>query len=631
MNVLAIDTDANTLLQLRHLPERTKVHFPSIDPDQHFDARSTIDIEEIMTKIQKLDTVEIDSILIICGLGGNMVDAISLIVPELRKSFIEPVFCLATLPCKAEGKKVSAKAADDIELIGEYIDATLLFDNETWYRHIKADTERAGGSGHVNRQKTKTTPANPRDTYRLLNDKISRMIGLLLRAGEFNEEGLEIAEVVLDAGEVLNTLKGNGIVAVGYAVQKLPKRTLSIFDRWRSERFMLEGSQERAARIVSLAKKAVYEDISVPCDLTSADKALVLIAGPTKELSMKGFQTVRKWIDRSIAGLEMRSGDYPVKNTDYVGIIIMLSGLHNIPRIEEIKLIRENFASEQALEETRAAAVADHEEGDIRDQDSEIALPKIESPAGENVGRSFFENRVSEHRLPENKRDEGQTTVSEEEYAGEETMAELSTDTGASDKKKSELEMITLTMSKDSGRKDDAIVMPGRPQRSVADMTRSTSGGDRIAPKNSVLDAKEILVSKNRPRDGQLNSDKAQVKTMPRPHDAIIDSDSLLITPAARKTSEGIINGEMIPVKSKARLHELLEENGVITRPESASAKDPSWAQVERRLKAGLPRPREIDPGPSRLKMKSRKKVEEKIEESESEAPPPDDRIFWFS
>jgi hypothetical protein len=87
----------------------------------------------------------------------------------------------------------------------------------------------------------------------------------------------------------------------------------------------------------------------------------------------------------------------------------------------------------------------------------------------------------------------------------------------------------------------------------------------------------------------------------------------------------------MIPVKSKARLHELLEENGVITRPESSSAKDPSWAQVERRLKAGLPRPREIDPGPSRLKMKSRKKVEETKEEPESEAPPSDDRIFWFS
>ena len=47
--------------------------------------------------------------------------------------------------------------------------------------------------------------------------------------------------------------------------------------------------------------------------------------------------TVRKWIDRSIAGMEMRSGDYPVTNSEYVAIIVVLSGLENIPRITEIR------------------------------------------------------------------------------------------------------------------------------------------------------------------------------------------------------------------------------------------------------------------------------------------------------
>ncbi len=36
--------------------------------------------------------------------------------------------------------------------------------------------------------------------------------------------------------------------------------------------------------------------------MTSAHKALILIAGPSHELSLKGYMTVRKWIDRSIAG-----------------------------------------------------------------------------------------------------------------------------------------------------------------------------------------------------------------------------------------------------------------------------------------------------------------------------------------
>ena len=122
--------------------------------------------------------------------------------------------------------------------------------------------------------------------------------------------------------------------------------------------------------MVSLAKKAVDEEVSVPCDLTSSDKALVLIAGPSAELSMKGFQTVRKWIDRSIAGLEMRSGDYPVKNTSFVGIIIVLSGLSNVPRVEELREIRTSTGrrEEERLraEEEATKASSEPEEEDIR-------------------------------------------------------------------------------------------------------------------------------------------------------------------------------------------------------------------------------------------------------------------------
>ena len=99
-------------------------------------------------------------------------------------------------------------------------------------------------------------------------------------------------------------------------------------------------TRRKASRIVELAKQAIYHEISTPCDMTSAHKALILVAGPSHELSMKGFMTVRKWIDRSIAGLETRSGDYPVMNTKNVAIIIMLSGLENIPRITELKEIR---------------------------------------------------------------------------------------------------------------------------------------------------------------------------------------------------------------------------------------------------------------------------------------------------
>ncbi|CVK33363.1 FtsZ/tubulin family protein [Methanoculleus bourgensis] len=116
--------------------------------------------------------------------------------------------------------------------------------------------------------------------------------------------------------------------------------------------------------------------MSVPCDLTSADKALVLIAGPSAELSMKGFQTVRKWIDRSIAGLEMRSGDYPVKNTSFVGIIIVLSGLSNVPRVEEIREIRTEYRLEREEERLRAEEEAARASSEPEEED----IPYFASP-----------------------------------------------------------------------------------------------------------------------------------------------------------------------------------------------------------------------------------------------------------
>ncbi|MCK4269637.1 MAG: hypothetical protein KAW93_04080, partial [Methanogenium sp.] len=352
---IAIDIGGSALQQLRFIPENSRINYSRMDPATQVNTRTTLDFEEIMTIIQKMDTVDIHAIIIFGGLGGELVDAIPILAKELRRSYVEPVFAVCTLPYLSEGKSCSAKAADDLEMIDASVDALILFDNETWYHKILASFKADKSENQTRGKKflTQKNPDNPRDMYRLLNERIARQIGLLLRAGEFNEAGVETAEIVLDAGEVLNTLTGNGLTAIGYAIEALPHSWHDRLDKWRSKTYFTEGSHRRATRMVSLAKKAVYEDISIPCDLTSADKALVLIGGPSQELSMKGFQTVRKWIDKSIAGLEMRSGDYPVRNTKYVGIIIMLSGLHNIPRIEEIKKLRREYLAEKESEEKR--------------------------------------------------------------------------------------------------------------------------------------------------------------------------------------------------------------------------------------------------------------------------------------
>jgi cell division GTPase FtsZ len=356
VQALVIDVHADTLSQLGGLPESAKLFFPPLDQGIHPEDEgetqtATIDIGEIVARIQNIESGETDAIFVCCGLGGSMVDIAPHLIATLRSSVAEPIFGLVTLPCLAEGERRSAKAADDIEMLSPLLDGVILFDNETWYKKTRAQRSTLGKKEKGLAEKLGFGKSEPEispelATYLLLNEAIVRRISLILRAGEFKADGgLDLAEVVLDSGEVLNTMKGMGYITIGYAVERLPHHPLSFLTNWRPTGFFADEHIKKASRIVDLAKQAIYHEISTPCDMTSAHKALILIAGPSHELSLKGFMTVRKWIDRSIAGLETRSGDYPVMNTKNVAIIIMLSGLENIPRITELKEIQSQYKS----------------------------------------------------------------------------------------------------------------------------------------------------------------------------------------------------------------------------------------------------------------------------------------------
>jgi len=398
---LAIDVEEESLKNLENLPDSAKLYYPPLDPHIQGSRKSeaptaSIDISEIIAKIQNFESGETDAIFICSGLGGSLTDVAPHIISGLRSTIVEPIFGLVTLPCLAEGEKRSAKAADDIDILAPLLDGLILFDNETWYAKTaplrekilnpeKGFVEKLG----FGKQEPELSPQMV--AYRILNDTIVRRISLILRAGEFRADGgIDLAEVVLDSGEVLNTMKGMGFITIGYAVENIPPNPLGFLSQWKPKGIFDEENKKKASRIVDLAKQAIYNEISTPCDMTSAHKALILVAGPTHELSMMGFMTVRKWIDRSIAGLETRSGDYPVMNTKNIAIIIMLSGLENIPRVGELQEIREHYrfpSSRRAGDEmagTGSAPQSSRHPGEISDE--KIVLPpSMQRSRGESV------------------------------------------------------------------------------------------------------------------------------------------------------------------------------------------------------------------------------------------------------
>lgn len=412
ISAIAVDTDANSLAALEHLSQNARLYFPFVQLDGET-FPSSFEIGEIMARIQLMNR-DFDAVLVCSGLGGTLSSSLEKVIKTIRSSLPEPVYALVTLPCRSEGKKISAKAAEDIEILNEIADAVIFFDNETWYNKIrsmmaviektKSDVEsRAEGIVPFRR-------ITQEEVFYLLNDRIARQLGLILRAGEFDEYGVEVGEVVLDAGEIINTLQSTrGAAAIGYAIEELPKSALeklSFFSRSSTSNHA-EDENQRAARIISLAKTAVYEDISIPCDLTSADKALILIAGPSHEISMKGFYSVKKWIDRSISGIEMRSGDYPVANTHYIGLIIMLAGLQNVPRIEELKLIREDLQREK-----------ERERRVIEDKKREESRRKEEERMQDLARQRELERQKQEEEARNREKWEHEKTFYEEDQAG---------------------------------------------------------------------------------------------------------------------------------------------------------------------------------------------------------------------
>ncbi|MDH7491684.1 MAG: tubulin/FtsZ family protein [Methanolinea sp.] len=352
---LAADSDADELASLEMVPADRRLFFSPLDPSQPDDIAAHLPKEEILSHLQAMDDGDIDALVLCCGLGGTHASVAPDLVSFLKKSLVEPVFGLCTLPRGSEGDLCLARALDQLDMLLATLDGIIVFDNEAWKEKVPAITEPETAldadaiAGKLLEKLRPDIPRKPVDPFHEAMDTlIARRLSLLLRAGECSmREPDNLPEVVLDAGEILNTIQGMGLLTIGYAREELPPaRPLDHILRFGPHTRSVRECHVKASRVVDLAKRAVFQEISADTDLSQVKKALVLIAGPSHEMSMKGFMTVRRWLDRSIQGLELRSGDYPVKETRYLGVLVILAGMETLPRIGELRRTRERLQEE---------------------------------------------------------------------------------------------------------------------------------------------------------------------------------------------------------------------------------------------------------------------------------------------
>jgi len=326
VDAVAINTAKADLMGLENIPDekrvligqdRVKGHGVGADNELGSEIAEQ-DIQEIQNSIDGFATHEIEAFVIVTALGGGTGSGGSpVLAKHLKRIYEEPVYGVGILPSNSEGSIYSLNAARSFQTFVEEIDSLITFDNETW----KQSGESVGQG------------------YESMNDELIRRLGLLLSAGQINEESGTVGESVVDSSEIINTLGERGISSIGYASETVQTKDKGLLDRFRSSSNDEIDDGQKTNRMTSLARKAALSRLTLECNVDSVERALVMFAGPPDHLSRKGIERSRKWIEEETGSMEVRGGDYPIPGSDKVACVILFAGVTDADRIKEMQQI----------------------------------------------------------------------------------------------------------------------------------------------------------------------------------------------------------------------------------------------------------------------------------------------------
>jgi len=335
---IAVNTAMSDLAGLVNIPEEdriligeTSVKGHGVGADNKLGAEIAEDeADVILNRVSKVGVAEFDAFLLVAALGGGTGSgAIPVLAKHLKEVYDEPVYAIGILPAENEGDIYTLNSARSLKTLLPNADAVILVDNGSFLR---------GGE-------------SVREAYDRINKEIVKRIGIIARAGEIRGRRT-VAEMVVDTSEIINTMRTGGICSIGYASERVGYSKRGFLARLLS--FLLGGRRRdsigKASRILSVVKRATKGRLLLPCDYRSANKALIVIAGPPSELDRKGIEKARQWLEQNIAGAEVRGGDYPLPKSSYVGCVVLLAGISNAPRVrsllERAKVVQEKVAEE---------------------------------------------------------------------------------------------------------------------------------------------------------------------------------------------------------------------------------------------------------------------------------------------
>ncbi|MFC7187606.1 tubulin/FtsZ family protein [Halorubrum yunnanense] len=271
------------------------------------------DIDEIRRVFDDVEIHEVDAVLVAAGLGGGTGSgAAPVVIDELQKMYEEPIYGLGILPGTYEGGRPALNAARSLQSFVNKVDNFIAFDNDAW--RSRGQTIEQG--------------------YEEMNEELATRIVTLLAAGEVDES--EVGENAMDSSDIMRTLEVGGVSSIGYASTEVDVEKQGLLAKF-NDAEESESESTDAAKIKGLVRRATNSRLTVPCDVSSADRALIVFAGPPDVISRKGVESAREWLEQEADTVDVLAGDDPRPDSSNLAAVVLLSNVTDTPRIDEIQ------------------------------------------------------------------------------------------------------------------------------------------------------------------------------------------------------------------------------------------------------------------------------------------------------
>lgn len=325
---VVVDTDEESLAALSAVPADNRTLVGRVDAE----GRGTDGDQELAVEVAAdaqaelraaLDTLPAatDAVFVVAGLAGGTGGGLGPCLAELLvETATQPVYGVGVLPSDAEDEagEHAARAMRGLRALREPTADVVLADLDRWRR----------------------TDANVETAYAPLDAALADALWSIVAASELGGDA-PAPERMLDASEVINTLQGGGVATLARTTNDLPTDDSDDGLLERARGLLGDTTPDvddvTANRLITTTMRETLGSNTFLDGVDGAGRAAVVVDAPAPFLRREGIQSATGIVEDETGSVAVRAGDRPRPNSDVLGTTVLLAGVTDIPRIDELE------------------------------------------------------------------------------------------------------------------------------------------------------------------------------------------------------------------------------------------------------------------------------------------------------